>query len=89
MFVLAWWLIYRAAPHERLFALLAFVAGCVFFPGYVHLFHIYGIFYVPVVLTLGVLFASMPQVRSRTEKCGLQQSRYCSRYGTRLQQLSS
>ena len=55
MFVLAWWLIYRAAPQRRLFAMVAFVAGGVFFPGYVHLFHIYGIMYVPVMLTLGAL----------------------------------
>jgi hypothetical protein len=55
MFVLAWWLVYRAAPQRRLFALVALVAGGVFFSGYVHLFHIYGIFYVPVMLTLGAL----------------------------------
>lgn len=55
MFVLAWWLIYSAAPQRRLFALVAFVAGGVFFSGYVHLFHIYGIFYIPVMLTLGAL----------------------------------
>jgi hypothetical protein len=55
MFVLAWWLIYLAAAERRLFALFAFVVGGVFFSGYVHLFHIYGIFYVPVVLTLGAL----------------------------------
>ncbi len=53
MFVLAWWLIYRAADQRRLFALVALVAGSVFFSGYVHLFHIYGIFYVPVMLVLG------------------------------------
>lgn len=56
MFVLAWWLIYRTAAQRRLFALVAFVAGCVFFSGYVHLFHVYGIFYIPVMLTLGALF---------------------------------
>jgi hypothetical protein len=55
MFVFAWWFIYSAAPQRRLFALVAFVAGGVFFSGYVHLFHIYGIFYVPVILTLGAL----------------------------------
>ena len=55
MFVLAWWFIYRAALQRRLFALVAFVAGGAFFPGYVHLFHIYGIMYVPVILTLGGL----------------------------------
>ena len=55
MFVLAWWLIYSTAAQRRLFALVAFVAGGVFFSGYVHLFHIYGIFYVPVMLTLGAL----------------------------------
>jgi hypothetical protein len=55
MFVAAWWLIYTAAAERRLFALVAFVTGCVFFSGYIHLFHIYGIFYVAVVLTLGTL----------------------------------
>jgi hypothetical protein len=55
MFVLAWWLIYSAAPLRRVFAVIAFIAGGVFFSGYVHLFHIYGIFYIPVMLTLGAL----------------------------------
>jgi hypothetical protein len=53
MFVLAWWLIYPAAPQRRLFAVVAFTAGGVFFSGYVQLFHVYGLFYVPVMLTLG------------------------------------
>jgi len=55
MFLLAWWLVYSVAPQRRLFALVALVSGGVFFSGYVHLFHIYGMFYVPVVLTLGAL----------------------------------
>ena len=55
MFVLAWWLVYCAAPQRRSFALVACVAGGVFFSGYVHLFHLYGLFYVPVMLTLGAL----------------------------------
>jgi hypothetical protein len=58
MFVFAWWLIYRSALQRRLFALIAFVTGGVFFSGYVHLFHIYGIFYAPVMLTLGAVFRS-------------------------------
>lgn len=55
MFVLAWWLIYPTAAQRRLFALIAFVTGGVFFSGYVHLFHIYGMSYVPVMLVLGAL----------------------------------
>jgi hypothetical protein len=55
MFVLAWWLIYSAAPLRRVFGLIAFIVGGVFFSGYVHLFHIYGIFYIPVMLTSGAL----------------------------------
>jgi len=57
MFVLAWWCIYRAAAQRRLFALVAFVAGGVFFSGYVQLFHIYGTSYIPVMLTLGALLS--------------------------------
>jgi hypothetical protein len=55
MFVLAWWLMYSAAPLRRIFAVIAFIVGGVFFSGYVHLFHIYGIFYIPVMLTSGAL----------------------------------
>jgi hypothetical protein len=55
MFVLAWWLIYSAADRRRLFALVALVTGGAFFSGYVHLFHVYGTSYVPVMLTLGAL----------------------------------
>ncbi|MGA9061702.1 MAG: hypothetical protein WB341_08565 [Terracidiphilus sp.] len=55
MFLVAWWFIYSSAEQLRLFAIIAFVIGGVFFPGYVHLFHIYGLFYVPVMLVLGLL----------------------------------
>jgi hypothetical protein len=55
LFVVAWWLIYSAAPERRLFALVALFTGGVFFSGYVHLFHVYGLFYVPVIVTLGAL----------------------------------
>jgi hypothetical protein len=55
LFVLAWWQLYCAATQRRVFALVAFVAGGVFFSGYVQLFHIYGVFYVPVILILGVM----------------------------------
>ena len=54
-FVLAWWLIYSIVSERRLFAVLGLVTGSVFFSGYVQLFHIYGIFYLAVVLTLGAL----------------------------------
>src|SRR5438876_8896025 len=40
MFVLGWWFIYRATVQRRVFALVAFVAGGVFFSGYVDLFDI-------------------------------------------------
>jgi hypothetical protein len=57
-FVAAWWFVYRAAAQKRVLAWIALVAGGVFFPGYVHLFHVYGLMYVPVMLMLGwILFA--------------------------------
>ena len=55
MFVIGWWLIYRKTGQRRVLALVAFVAAGTFFSGYVHLFHIYGIMYVPVMLILGAL----------------------------------
>lgn len=55
-FVLGWWFVYLAAAERRVMAVVAFGAGGVFFPGYVHLFHIYGIMYTPVILALGALF---------------------------------
>jgi hypothetical protein len=40
LFVLAWWLIYRAAAERRMVAMVALASGCVFFPAYINLFHI-------------------------------------------------
>jgi hypothetical protein len=53
LFVLAWWLMLSTARHRRVLAVVACVAGGVFFSGYVHLFHVYGLSYVPVMLILG------------------------------------
>jgi hypothetical protein len=55
MFVLAWWFIYASVSQRRLFAIVALATGGVFFSGYVHLFHIYGIYYVAVMLMLAAL----------------------------------
>jgi hypothetical protein len=55
MFVLAWGLIYSGAAQRRTFAVIAAISGAVFFSGYVHLFHVYGIAYVPVMIMLGGL----------------------------------
>jgi len=66
-FIVAWWYIVSAAIEVRLFSVVAFVVGGVFFPGYVHLFHIYGLFYAPVMLILGALlcFNRVESVDSR------------------------
>jgi len=54
-FLGAWWLIYSAARERRLFSIIALVTGGVLFSGYIHLFHIYGMMYVPVIMMLGLL----------------------------------
>jgi hypothetical protein len=55
LFILAWWLIFSSSSQPRLLSTVAFVSGGIFFSGYVHLFHIYGLFYVPVMLILGAI----------------------------------
>jgi hypothetical protein len=58
MFVLGWWLMFYRTAHRRALAVVGCVAGGVFFSGYVQLFHIYGLSYVPVILMLGALLHS-------------------------------
>ena len=65
-FVLAWWLVYRAATHRRTFAVVALISGAVLFSGYVHLFHIYGLMYVPVILTLATMLLLLSSGRVET-----------------------
>ena len=65
LFMLAWWIMFRASEQRRCFALVACLAGATFFSGYVHLFHIYGTSYVPVMLTLGALLWSSARGLSR------------------------
>lgn len=55
LFLCAWWLIFSAAKQRRTFAIVALFVGAMYFPGYVHLFHIYGLFYVPVMLMVGAV----------------------------------
>ncbi len=54
-FLPAWWLMLRAARAPHVFALLAMVVGGVFFTPYLLLFHPWGVFYTPVVITTGAL----------------------------------
>jgi hypothetical protein len=54
-FVLAWGIIYSVVRERKIFSIVALTAGGVFFSPYIHLFHIYGAFYVPVLLTLSVM----------------------------------
>ena len=54
-FVYAWWLIFSAAINKKALSVVSLVAGAVYFPGYVHLFHIYGFFYVPVMILIGII----------------------------------
>ena len=58
VFALAWWLICSAAAERRVLAIVACLAGGVFFSGYVHLFHVYGMSYFPVMLMIGALLAA-------------------------------
>ena len=54
-FAFAWWFFFKAAQCRRLFAIIACLVTGMLFPGYVHLFHVYGLMYVPVMLMLGAL----------------------------------
>jgi hypothetical protein len=67
VFAFAWGLMCRAAAERRTFALVACVTGAVFFSGYVHLFHIYGMSYFPVMLMLGALLAA--DARGEFDRC--------------------
>lgn len=58
MFLLGWRIMYSAVPQPRSFAIVALAAGAVFFSGYIHLFHIYGLFYVPIMLILATMVRS-------------------------------
>ena len=51
----AWGWVVREAPERRALALLALVAGGVFFAGYIWVFHLHGIFYGPLLVYLASL----------------------------------
>src|SRR5262249_86787 len=54
-FVMSWLIIYAAATQPRALAIVAMVAGAVFFPGYIHIFHIYGHSYAVILMMLAVM----------------------------------
>jgi hypothetical protein len=73
LFVLGWGILYYAVPERRTFAIVAFTAGAVFFSGYIHLFHLYGLFYVPLMLMLAVMvrYCFVPGFKNREIVLGL------------------
>jgi hypothetical protein len=73
LFVLGWGVLYYAVPERRTFAIVAFTAGAVFFSGYIHLFHLYGLFYVPLMLMLAVMvrYSFVPGFKNREIVLGL------------------
>ena len=56
--LIAWGWVAAGAREQRLFAVFAFVAGGVFFAGYIWVFHLHGIFYGPLLLYLAALLRS-------------------------------
>jgi hypothetical protein len=56
--LLAWGWAAAGARELRLFSVFAFVAGGVFFAGYIWVFHLHGIFYGPLLLYLAALLRS-------------------------------
>lgn len=42
--------------HKFIFSVLCLLSGAIFFPGYIYLFHIHGIFYSPLLLNIGLLY---------------------------------
>lgn len=53
--LLAWGWTAHTMRETRLFALVAFVAGGIFFAGYIWVFHLHGVFYGPLLLYLAGL----------------------------------
>jgi hypothetical protein len=48
----AWWTLSRAANEPRTFALAALLSGGALFSGYIYVFHLHGIFYGPMLVSL-------------------------------------
>ena len=51
----ALWMAARTVAATRTFVLIAMAAGAGFFPGYIYLFHLHGIFYSPVLALISAL----------------------------------
>jgi hypothetical protein len=54
-----WLIIYRTSPNPRALAVIGLIAGAVFFPGYIHLFHIYGHSYSVVLIMLALMLRGL------------------------------
>ncbi|MCI5117656.1 MAG: hypothetical protein D3913_06775 [Candidatus Electrothrix sp. LOE1_4_5] len=53
--ILAWLILYFAVTEKKLFSLVAFITGGVFFSGYIYLFHLHGVFYSPLLVFVAIL----------------------------------
>lgn len=73
LFLYSWWLLFSRSEQKRTLAVVSLISGLVFFSGYVHLFHLYGLFYAPVMLALGslIMISSSPAQVSGRRECAL------------------
>lgn len=55
--VLAWLVVFLAIKEKKLFSCIALIVGGFFFPGYIYLFHLHGVFFSPLLLLVAFLVA--------------------------------
>lgn len=60
----AWYILFTAMKERKVFSLVALAVGGFFFPGYIYLFHIHGVWYSPVLLVIAAWFVCYPDMLS-------------------------
>lgn len=55
--VLAWVVVFLAIKEKKLFSCISLIVGGFFFPGFIYLFHLHGVFFSPLLLLVAFLVA--------------------------------
>jgi hypothetical protein len=53
--LVAWSIVFFSSKEKAFFSIIAFVVGFAFFPGYIYLFHLHGVFYSPLLIYISIL----------------------------------
>lgn len=65
--IIAFYILFYSSRNKANFSILGFLITTAFFPGYIFLFHLHGVFYSPLLIYIAILLFAAPKLYTKTQ----------------------